>query len=49
MAELSEDEKNRISHRARAFIAMRPLLEAELERLRGAAKQAPKAEREPSA
>jgi XTP/dITP diphosphohydrolase len=49
MAELSEDEKNRISHRARAFIAMRPLLEAELERLRGAVKQAPKAEREPSA
>jgi XTP/dITP diphosphohydrolase len=32
MAELSEDEKNRISHRARAFAAMRPILEAELER-----------------
>jgi XTP/dITP diphosphohydrolase len=32
MAELSEDEKNRISHRARAFTAMRPLLAAELER-----------------
>jgi len=27
MAELSEDEKNRISHRARAFAALRPLLE----------------------
>lgn len=32
MAELSDEEKNRISHRARAFIAMRPILEAELER-----------------
>jgi XTP/dITP diphosphohydrolase len=49
MAELSEDEKNRISHRARAFIAMRPLLEAELERRRGAAERAQKAEREPRA
>jgi len=28
MAELSEDEKNRISHRARAVLAMRPALEA---------------------
>ncbi len=27
MAELREDEKNRISHRARAFAALRPLLE----------------------
>jgi XTP/dITP diphosphohydrolase len=27
MAELSHDEKNRISHRARAFAALRPLLE----------------------
>lgn len=32
MAELSDAEKNRISHRARAFIAMRPILEAELGR-----------------
>lgn len=32
MAELSDAEKNRISHRARAFIAMRPILKAELER-----------------
>jgi XTP/dITP diphosphohydrolase len=30
MAELSEDEKNRISHRARAFAALRPLLERAL-------------------
>ena len=28
MAELSEDEKNRISHRAKALAAMRPRLEA---------------------
>jgi len=27
MAELGEDEKNRLSHRARAFAALRPLLE----------------------
>jgi XTP/dITP diphosphohydrolase len=27
MAELGEDEKNRVSHRARAFAALRPLLE----------------------
>ncbi len=27
MAELSEDEKNRVSHRARAFAALRPVLE----------------------
>ncbi|HOU11814.1 MAG TPA: RdgB/HAM1 family non-canonical purine NTP pyrophosphatase [Anaerolineae bacterium] len=30
MAELSQDEKNRISHRARAAQAMRPILEARL-------------------
>jgi XTP/dITP diphosphohydrolase len=30
MAELTEDEKNRISHRARAFAALRPLLEGVL-------------------
>ena len=27
MAELDADEKNRVSHRARAFAALRPLLE----------------------
>ena len=27
MAELDSDEKNRVSHRARAFAALRPLLE----------------------
>ena len=27
MAELPDDEKNRISHRARAFAALRPVLE----------------------
>jgi XTP/dITP diphosphohydrolase len=27
MAELDRDEKNRLSHRARAFAALRPLLE----------------------
>jgi XTP/dITP diphosphohydrolase len=31
MAELAEDEKNRVSHRARAFAALRPLLEKILE------------------
>jgi XTP/dITP diphosphohydrolase len=30
MAELGEDEKNRVSHRARAFAALRPLLERAL-------------------
>ena len=30
MAELAEDEKNRISHRGRAFAALRPVLEAVL-------------------
>jgi XTP/dITP diphosphohydrolase len=30
MAELAEDEKNRLSHRARAFAALRPLLEGVL-------------------
>ena len=30
MAELSEEEKNRLSHRARAFAALRPLLEGVL-------------------
>jgi XTP/dITP diphosphohydrolase len=30
MAELSEDEKNRVSHRARAFAALRPVLEGVL-------------------
>ena len=30
MAELGEDEKNRISHRGRAFAGLRPLLEAVL-------------------
>lgn len=33
MAELSAEEKNRISHRARAAQAMRPILERELARL----------------
>ena len=40
MAELSEADKNRVSHRGRAFIAMRPILEAELGRRRGAPGQA---------
>ena len=31
MAELGDDEKNRVSHRARAFAALRPMLEKVLE------------------
>jgi XTP/dITP diphosphohydrolase len=31
MAELGEDEKNRVSHRARAFAALRPMLEKVLD------------------
>ncbi len=34
MAELGEDEKNRVSHRARAFAALRPVLEKVLEERR---------------
>jgi XTP/dITP diphosphohydrolase len=34
MAELAEDEKNRVSHRARAFAALRPVLERVLEERR---------------
>ena len=43
MAELSDDEKNRVSHRALAFAALRPLLEevlreraSQLDRIAGA-------------
>ena len=36
MAELGEDEKNRVSHRARAFAALRPVLEQVLARARRA-------------
>jgi XTP/dITP diphosphohydrolase len=39
MADLSEDEKNRVSHRSRALAAMRPVLRARIEaRLAAAAK-----------